>query len=414
MVFGPALILGALGLVGLIAATAGKKTPPKRLPAPKPPTRRAPKKTTKKGKRRAPTPRAARPKTPAIYKKPKLTPAIPVSPGIPVEKPSKPQMPVSLKQLMATALTMLGVNEKGEITKAPTAAALQVATATAGQLQEAGWTEAAEMLRHYIQQAAAYVPPTPPAKQVPVPGIPPELQEKINKAIQFERDPKVLRAIAQALKNLPNASDPQVQMAIMMLENLAAQIEDQQKKAKDLEEIEEVIKSPGIPAPKPVGIPVPVMPPVVVTEPPKVIEVPKVPVPQPVPLPKTPLQQAASALNQHLINLQIEHGGPKAMKGKENLTLVKKFQGLLGGGVDGKTGPGTVLGLAKHTSSGKLPLVMYWPRGSTASRVHRFRDDINAVADLEEARGNTAKAQSLRNSAARERGQGGIVGQMPA
>jgi hypothetical protein len=127
--------------------------------------------------------------------------------------------------------------------------------------------------------------------------------------------------------------------------------------------------------------------------------------------PKTPIQLAAEAMVLHLVNLQNNAGGNvKAVKGKEDRVLIARFQQLLGGTVDSKPGPGTLLAAAMNGQS-VLPLVMYWPTGATASRVLQYRADLQNLANQTS---DPSRRAALLASAARERGQAGIVGQMPA
>jgi hypothetical protein len=134
---------------------------------------------------------------------------------------------------------------------------------------------------------------------------------------------------------------------------------------------------------------------------------------QPLPgSPKTPLEQAAAAVVLHLTNLQNAAGGNvKAVKGKEDQMLIRKFQALVPGAtVDGKAGPGTLLAAAQAGQS-VLPFVMYWPTGATSSRVFQYRNDLSTLAAQTS---DPARRAALLASAARERGQSGIVGTMPA
>ena len=101
-------------------------------------------------------------------------------------------------------------------------------------------------------------------------------------------------------------------------------------------------------------------------------------------------------------------------KGKEDKGLIHKFQSMVGEKQDGLPGPGTTLKLALNGRVSNLPLVMYWPRSATASRVLQYRTDVRNVAAQARAAGDTSRAAALELSAQRERGQAGIVGSMPA
>ena len=102
----------------------------------------------------------------------------------------------------------------------------------------------------------------------------------------------------------------------------------------------------------------------------------------------------------------------KKAKNKEDKSLVMAFQRGEGLTADGKSGPGTVLKMAKYT--GDLPLVFYWPTSATQKNVLAYREAIREMADLHERDGRTTIADKLRAAATRERGQAGIVGVMPA
>jgi hypothetical protein len=100
-------------------------------------------------------------------------------------------------------------------------------------------------------------------------------------------------------------------------------------------------------------------------------------------------------------------------KGKEDMNIVSRFQGLAGLGTpDGKAGPGTLAAAAKVGQSA-LPLVMYWPKSATANNVLAYRDVLRQMAASARAAGDTTRAAELEQSAATERGQGNIVGSMP-
>jgi len=268
------------------------------------------------------------------------------------------------------------------------------ATALAASLEQQGYHEAAAALRKYAEQAGKTVVAP---KSVPVPGIPPAMQRMIDKVLAMERNPRKLRAIAKALRSLPNAAaNPQIKIQADMLDAMAAQLEAQQKQAQVLTEIDTTLKSDDISITTPGFVPPPLG-----TLPVKPI-IPQTP-------PKTPVEKAADAAGLHLRKVQSRSGGVKAAKGREDQALVKRFQALAGTSADGKAGPGTLGLMAKHGVC-DLPLVMYWPRGSTKSKVLTYREALYSVAD----RKSEPCASKIRTSAARERGQAGIVGSMPA
>jgi hypothetical protein len=305
-------------------------------------------------------------------------------------------MPVTLRQQIADSLKTLGVNELGQIVGTPTSTAVAQATALASMLEQQGYTAAAKALRTYAETASKLVT----AKQSePLPGIPAALQAQIDRVLEMERDPVRLRAIATALRGLPNANDPQVKAQAEMLESMAAQIEAQQKQAQVLSEIQNTITAS---TPKDFTLPATPSSPTVTAAPPA-------PTPAVVAVPKTAVEQAAEALALHLNSIQRNAGSVKASKGREDTALVKRFQSLTGSSTDGKPGPGTVALLAQYGVC-DLPYVMYWPVGSTKTRVMKYREAVYAIADKK----SEPCASKLRASASRERGQAGIVGSMPA
>lgn len=329
---------------------------------------------------------------------------------------STPVMTERLKQRIAAVLKALNVDRQGNPQPPASKEAIQAATALAAELEEAGFPKASAHLRYLAKKAAVLVPPPTPAQQIPLPaGLSAQMRAKIQRAIQLERDPKKLQLLVVALQKLP----PSVERdgAIATLQMMIKQILLQQAQQQTLETVEEIIVSPGIPQITPVA-PIPPtlnVPPLVspIIDPIGPITFPTIPIPQVLPAPKNPTQILASQLATHFLTLQGKLGMPKAKKiGKQNWALIKKFQQATGSKVDGFSGPGTFLLMAKNGVT-NLPLVMYWPRGSTAKAVHRYREAIKSIAKTLRAVGNAAGAQELEASANRERGQGGIAGTMP-
>jgi peptidoglycan hydrolase-like protein with peptidoglycan-binding domain len=134
--------------------------------------------------------------------------------------------------------------------------------------------------------------------------------------------------------------------------------------------------------------------------------VPPVPVPGAAPQPKSPVEIAADAMVRNLKAVQGTYGMPGA-KGKEDLSIVKRFQSAAGTTADGKTGAGTLV-LAAINGQSDLPLVMYWPKVSSAANVLKYRSDLNDVAARAYAAGDLSGAANLQASAAREHGEGKI------
>jgi peptidoglycan hydrolase-like protein with peptidoglycan-binding domain len=115
---------------------------------------------------------------------------------------------------------------------------------------------------------------------------------------------------------------------------------------------------------------------------------------------------SAVAVATHLRALQAANGMPKA-KGKEDKTLVKRFQADNGLTQDGKMGPGSTALLAK-LGVGDLPLVMYWPKASGQKGLAKYKDTLTKLASDAELAGNSTLAEAIRTSSGREKGQGGL------
>jgi len=498
MSFAPILLLGLAGAGLLLASKSGAKS--------------ADDKTKSKAKAKAEAEAKAKAKAKAKAEAEAKTKA--KSKPKTADKPQKTvaEMPIELKQMIATALKDLGVDETGTVSGTPTADAVAKATNLASLLDAQGYHAAAEQLRAYAKAAAKKV--TVPETIVKVPGLTPEQQDMVNRAIKMERDPRKLRALAAALRLLPNANDPEVKNAADMLDALASQVEAGQEQSQVLTKIDETLKKEPMPVAavktpndftSPVfdgtpssavdqviqvvkqTMPAPVQQPVLPAAPaprvyivksgdtpyklaqkyapggggkymqlvnlnvppykknskgdnfqnfwagmtlkwpeswtlpgaaaptPVVIPAPVLPsAPVAVPVQRTPVEQAAADMVDQLNAVLRNAGGDvKAAKGKEDTGLVSRFQSLAGVKADGKPGPGT-LALAAENGQCDLPLVFRWPQGSTSAAVLKYRASLEAIAARRAAAGQTGCANQLRMCAARERGQGGIVGTMPA
>jgi len=315
-------------------------------------------------------------------------------------KPGAPQLPEAMKVLMAQALSALTVNAGGQIQGPVTAQGIQIASAASAQLRAAGFSEAANSLDVFIARAQAVVPPATPDKQLPLPGMDPALAAQVNQAIATVRDPQKLRALIAILKGLPTT--PQTSQAISTLTALADQLDAAITAAQAMQQVAQVTpQSPGQPQGNVNVIPSGPIP------------VPATPVPGAPPAAKSKQQILAESVATGLVRLQnAAAGNVKKVQGKEDKASVTRFQAQEKLTQDGKAGPGTNLALAKYT--GQLPLVMYWPQKSNAQSVFAYRAKLQDLADAADAAGNATMAADLRNSAAAERGQGGIVGTMPA
>jgi len=291
-------------------------------------------------------------------------------------------MPDALKQQMATVLTNMGVDSNGNIVGQPTAASVAQATALAGNLDTAGYPAAAAYLRQMAQRAGIAVPSLPVNQQAPIPCADAATQDKVNRALQMERDPAVLQSVVDTLKALPCASNPAVIALIGQFQALITNMQAANSTSQVLNNTGNIVNPTGV-NPNTVS-------------------------------PKTPVEIAAETVVNNLNQVQATAGGnAKAAHGKENQSLVSKFQSLAGLTSDGKAGPGTVKALASVGHQCNLPQVMYWPQAANAQTVLAYRSDLNSIADTFQGI-NASCANALRSAASRERGTGGIVGSMPA
>ncbi len=318
-------------------------------------------------------------------------------------------LPAALQTLMAQALAALTVSGSGQIVGPVTAQGIQTASAVAAQLDQAGFPDAAASLRVFIERAKVVLPPPTPDQTLPLPGLSPALQQQVNQAIQTVRDPKQLRQLIAILKGLPPS--PQTQQAIDTLTAIADQVDAAIATSNAVNQIQNTlpptVTSPGIPQ-----IPTASFPPIATPASPPPVPAPSG-APPVVPPQKSKQQILAETVATGLVRLQGAVGGNvKSVQGKEDKSSVMRFQTQEGQTSDGKAGPKTMLALAKYT--GNIPLVMYWPQGSNAQSVFAYRGQLQDLADAADATGDTARGQGLRAAAQAERGQGGIVGAMPA
>lgn len=324
-----------------------------------------------------------------------------------VQAPAGPipiMLPQSFHDLLVKTLQNLTVQDDGSIKGPVTAAAVQQATSVAAQLEAAGFPEAANALRQYAKLAATKIPAPAPDKQAPLPGVAPELVAAVNRAIQLERDPKRLQEMIDAiLKSAPPSKERD--NLVEMLSTTIKQIQAAMVLSDTLKKTNEVLTSPGLP-------PVSTTPTPVISLPPMVVEA-SAPAPKPADVPDTTESRRAVNLTNHLRNKVVDaNGDVKKAKGKEDKGLVMAFQRAEGLGADGLMGPGSTLRLAKYT--GDVPPVFYWPKSATSKNVLEYRSKLLEWADKHESEGRSAVASKLRAAAAKERGQSGIVGTMPA
>jgi hypothetical protein len=338
-------------------------------------------------------------------------------------------MSTALKEQMAIALGKLGVSPAtGRVDGTPTADGIRFATQTVGELASRGYALPAADLDRYVKEASAKVatpPSAAPIAQNAPPGLTQSQKDYLARVMSLERNPAVLRTTLAWLEKLP-ISSPEKDDAIAMLRAQIVQLEAAASTNETLDRIDEVIKSPGLPQIQAVADK-PLAPAVVPTPPKPAIApvptsslpdtpavVPPTPQPQPLPVALTPTQLTAKTMVDHIRQLQAQYGGPTAtMKSKLSTAIVKAFQKAAKTTQDGKPGPGSLILAAGHGQS-DLPLVVYWPKSATAATVKQYRDSLYRIADQRSSQGFARDAAELRASAARERGQGGIVGALLA
>lgn len=289
----------------------------------------------------------------------------------------------ALQETIAKVLRDLGVNDDGTLTCVATSGqAVQAATTLAAQLDSMGANVAAQQLRDYAKRAAACIPTPTAAQSMPLPAsIPKELQDKINRALLLEGDPKVLRSISASLRSI-TPQTTQIAMAAKTLDAKATQIESAMSTAAALTQAQQVLTtSPGIPQ-------IPMSPT------PSQVNVPPVATPQALPETLPPNAQLAKATALMLSRTQSSTKTIALSKGKEDQAMVKRFQAAEGLTADGKAGPKTMLAMAKYVDI--LPFVMWWPAGSSTAAVKTYRAALLAMNGL---------GRQLHITAAAERGQ---------
>lgn len=127
--------------------------------------------------------------------------------------------------------------------------------------------------------------------------------------------------------------------------------------------------------------------------------------PKPDPAPKSSIEVAAAAMVTHLLALQAKYG-VTGSKGRQDMTLVKRFQSAVGGVADGYPGVNTMIAAAR-AGQGKLPKVMYWPKnGTKAVDLKKYREALGQIASNARNVGLSDLAASILASAATEDGSG--------
>jgi len=271
-------------------------------------------------------------------------------------------MPPALQEQVAAALGALGVSPTtGQIEGTPTAASLKLATQTAALCESQGFYEVAKELNRLVGEAAKKVPTPPEAtaiKQAAPPGLSPEQIEAIARTLTLDRDPKSIEALIKSLEKL--APSPQRDNYIQMAQALLLQLAAAQSTTQTMQQIEQVIKSPGWPQVEQAITPLaPVVVPVVAPAPPGAQAVVILPAPAVPTAPKAPTAaQIQKVLGSRILQTGMSgtdvlgwqqwlklDGFPSIVAdsrfGANTTAATKSWQSQRGLTPDGKVGPNT-------------------------------------------------------------------------
>ncbi len=291
------------------------------------------------------------------------------------------EMPQALQEQVAAALGALGVSPAtGELSGSPVSAdAIKLATQTAALCESQGFYDVAKELRRLIAKAAPTVatpPEAAPIKAAAPPGLSPAQIEAIARTLTLDRDPAAIQALIVTLQKLPPS--PERDHFIEMASALLLQLQAAQSTTQTMQQIDQVIKSPGIAAvnqsvkPLPaVAIPV-LQPPAPVILQPSILPFPVAPTPAPVltsPIPTaaavtratlkaltgTRVLQSGSTGNdvaawQQILRLDGFAVTVDKKYGPATVAATKSWQQQRGIGADGKVGPAT------RAKIGSLPI----------------------------------------------------------
>lgn len=159
------------------------------------------------------------------------------------------EMSPALQEQVAAALGALGVSPTtGQIEGVPSADAIKLATQTAALCESQGFYEVAKELNRLAGEAAKKVPTPPsaaPIKAAAPPGLSPEQIEAIARTLTLDRDPKSIEALIKQLEKLPPS--PQRDNYIQMAQALLLQLAAAQSTTQTMQQIEQVMASPGWP-----------------------------------------------------------------------------------------------------------------------------------------------------------------------
>lgn len=279
----------------------------------------------------------------------------------PVVEPKPPaktwkEMPQALQEQVAAALGALGVSPAtGELGDGPVdPAAIKMATQTAALCESQGFYDVAKELNRLAGLAAKKVP-TPkeaePIKNAAPPGLTPEQVEAIARTLTLDRDPKSIEALIKTLQALPPS--PQRDNLIQMAQALLLQLAAAQSTTQTMQQIQQVITSPGWPQVQTAVQPLP--PAVIPVVAPSPSTTPSLPASSQstthaalAPLTGTRVLQSGSTGNdvrawQSILRLDgfapsIEVDG---VYGAKTITATKMWQSQRGLTADGKVGPAT-------------------------------------------------------------------------
>lgn len=159
------------------------------------------------------------------------------------------EMPAALQEQVAAALGALDVSPAtGELSGNPvTADAIKMASQTAALCESQGFYEVAKELKRLIAGAVVKVP-TPPEAEAMKPSAPPGLTpaqvDALVRTLTLDRDPKNIEALIASLERMP--ASPQRDNYISMAKALLLQLAAAQSTTQTMQQIDEVIRSPGI------------------------------------------------------------------------------------------------------------------------------------------------------------------------
>lgn len=262
----------------------------------------------------------------------------------PTKEPAPPSkswkdMPPALQEQVAAALGALGVSPAtGELSGAPVSPdAIKLATQTAALCESQGFYDVAKELRRLIAQAVVTVPTPAVAETIKTaapPGLSPAQVEALARTLTLDRDPAAIRAVLTMLEKLPPS--PERDNLIAMSQALLLQLAAAQSTTQTMQQIDQVIKSPGLPQ---LAQAVSPLPPVAIP----VLSTPTVSIPNPSSSSTLPAQLGAvtHAALRPLTGTRVLQSGSRGDDVKAWQTLLR-LDGFSTVTIDGAFGPVTV------------------------------------------------------------------------